>query len=122
MRSAQYGDAAVFFFDEHMEPEPLASGRGAQHQPLAPSRFAPPADGAVRLRAARAARGGGAPVDGGDSQRLALASEETHELTLRSRHKVARWKIRRTDVVRPGRHRSDTRDRRRLGVWVEVVR
>ena len=53
---------------------------------------------------------------------MTLAPEETHDVTLRSRHSVASVEIVTQGGFVPAEVDPTARDRRRLGVWVEVVR
>jgi hypothetical protein len=105
-----------------MEPE--ASGfwtRGDSTSRFAVT-LAPDRPTALRLRAGARAVVVETTVDGGDVQRLTLAPEDTHDLTLRSRHKVASVQIVTEGGFVPSEVDPTTRDRRRLGVWVEVIR
>ncbi len=122
MRSRQYGDADVFFYDERLEPEAAGFWTRAD----ATSRFAitldPDRPTALRLRAGARGVAVETKVDGGDVQRLTLAAEHTGEVTLRSRHKVASVEIVTKGGFVPADVDRSSRDRRHLGVWVEVVR
>jgi hypothetical protein len=122
MRSRQYGDAEVFFYDEHMEPE--ASGFWTRGDSV--SRFAvnlaPDRPTALRLRAGARAVAVETTVDGSRVERISLPPEGTHDVVLRSRHRVASVAIVTTGGFVPAEVDPTTRDRRRLGVWVEVVR
>ena len=122
MRSRQYGDAAVFFYDERMEPE--ASGfwtRGDSTSRFAVT-LAPDRPTVLRLRAGARAVAVTTSVDGAGSDRVTLAPEAAHEITLRSRHKVASVVIGTEGGFVPAELDPTTRDRRHLGAWVEVVR
>jgi hypothetical protein len=122
MRSRQYGDAEVFFYDEHMEPE--ASGfwtRGDSTSRFAVT-LAPGRPTTLRLRAGARAVAVETSVDGGSLQRLSLAPDATHDVPLQSRHAVASVQIVTAGGFVPSEIDPTTRDRRRLGVWVEVVR
>jgi hypothetical protein len=55
-------------------------------------------------------------------QQVTLAPKETRDITLRSRHTVATVEIVTQGGFVPAEQDPATRDRRRLGVWVEVVR
>jgi hypothetical protein len=122
MRSRQYGDAAVFFYDERMEPE--SSGFWTRQDST--SRFtvtlAPDRPTALRLRAGARAVEVETTIDGSERQRTTLAPEATHDVPLRSRHKVASVQIVTQGGFIPAEVDPTARDRRRLGVWVEVVR
>ncbi len=122
MRSRQYGDAQVFFYDERVEPEPSGFWTRADSTSRFVVTLAPDRPTALRLRAGARAVAVETRVDGGDVQRLTLAPEDTGEVTLRSRHKVASVAIATDGGFVPAEIDPTTRDRRRLGVWVEVVR
>ena len=121
LQSRQYGDATVFFYDERVAPEPTGFWtRGDSSSRLSIS-LAPDRPTVLRLRA------GPAPatvqtISDGDVQRVTLAPLATRDITLRSRHSVASVEIVTEGGFVPADHDPATRDRRRLGVWVEVVR
>jgi hypothetical protein len=58
----------------------------------------------------------------GDIQRVELAAKATRDVTLRSRHAVASLAITTEGGFVPAETEAGAQDRRRLGVWVEVVR
>ena len=58
----------------------------------------------------------------GDVQLITLAALATRDVTLRSRHTVASVEIVTEGGFVPAEVDPTTRDRRRLGVWVEVIR
>jgi hypothetical protein len=121
LQSRQYGDASVFFYDERIAPEPTGFWtRGDSSSRLAVT-LAPDRPTALRLRAGPAAATVQTTVDG-DVQRVALAPKETRDIRLRSRHAVATVEIVTQGGFVPAEIDPTTRDRRRLGVWVEVVR
>jgi hypothetical protein len=60
-------------------------------------------------------------LDGG-VQRVALAAEATQDVPLRSRHSMAAVEIVTDGGFVPSEVDATARDRRRLGVWVEVMR
>jgi hypothetical protein len=55
-------------------------------------------------------------------QQVTLPPQATRDITLRSRHAVATVEIATTGGFVPAELDPSSRDRRRLGVWVEVVR
>jgi hypothetical protein len=121
VQSRQYGDAAVFFYDERVAPEPSGFWtRGDSASRLAVT-LDPDRPTALRLRAGPVAASVQAIVDG-DVQRVSLAPQAARDITLRSRHKVASVEIVTTGGFVPSELDPASRDRRRLGVWVEVVR
>lgn len=121
MQSRQYGDAAVLFYDERVAPEPGGFWtRGDSSSRLAVA-LAPDRPTALRLRAGPVGATVQTNVDG-DVQRVTLAPLATRDVTLRSRHTVASVEIVTTGGFVPAEVDPTTRDRRRLGVWVEVVR
>jgi hypothetical protein len=117
-----YGDAVVFFYDERVGPE--ADGFWTRGDSVSRVAIALAPDRPTRLRL----RAGARPVtvtttvDGGDVQRVALAEKATRDVTLRSRHPVATVEIATDGGFVPAEMDPTSRDRRRLGVWVEVVR
>ena len=121
LQSRQYGDAAVFFYDERVAPEPTGFWtRGDSSSRLAVA-LAPDRPTALRLRAGPAPATVQTTVDG-DVQRVTLAARATRDVTLRSRHTVASVEIVTEGGFVPAEVDPATRDRRRLGVWVEVIR
>jgi hypothetical protein len=121
LQSRQYGDASVYFYDERIAPEPTGFWtRGDSSSRLSVS-LAPDRPTALRLRAGPAGATVQTTVDG-DVQRVALAPLATRDITLRSRHAVASVEIATEGGFVPADHDPATRDRRRLGVWVEVIR
>jgi hypothetical protein len=121
MQTRLFGDAAVFFYDERVGPE--ATGfwtRGDSTSHLAVA-LAPDRPTALRLRAGPRAATVTTDVDG-DVQRVQLAPLATRDVTLRSRHTVAGVAITTEGGFVPAEVEPGARDRRRLGVWVEVVR
>ena len=121
LQSRQYGDAAVFFYDERVAPEPGGFWtRGDSSSRLAVA-LAPDRPTALRLRAGPAPATVQTTVDG-DVQRITLAALATRDVTLRSRHTVASVEIVTEGGFVPAEVDPTTRDRRRLGVWVEVIR
>ncbi len=121
MRSRQYGEATVFFYDERMEPEPSGFWTRGDSASRVAITLAPDRPTALRLRAGPRTVAVQTTVDG-DVHRLTLAPEDTREIVLRSRHKVASVEIVTAGGFVPAEIDPTTRDRRRLGVWVEVVR
>jgi hypothetical protein len=121
LQSRQYGDAAVFFYDERVAPETGGFWtRGDSSSRLAVA-LAPDRPTALRLRAGPAPVTVQTTVDG-DVQRVTLDAKATRDVTLRSRHTVASVEIVTQGGFVPADVDPTTRDRRRLGVWVEVVR
>jgi len=121
LQSRLYGEAAVFFYDERVAPEPTGFWtRGDSSSRLAVA-LAPDRPTALRLRAGPAPATVQTTVDG-DVQRVTLAARETRDVTLRSRHAVASVEIVTEGGFVPAEIDPATRDRRRLGVWVEVIR
>ncbi len=121
MQSRRYGETTVFFYDERIEPEAAGfwtRGDGSNRMAIA---LAPDRPTALRLRA------GPVPVTvetivDGDVQHFTLAPEDTRDVTLRSRHTVASIEISSVGSFVPAERDPAARDRRRLGVWVEVLR
>ena len=121
MRSRRSGEATVFFYDERIEPEPSGFWTRGDSASRVAITLAPDRPTALRLRAGPRAVAVQTTVDG-DVHRLTLAPEDTREIVLRSRHKVASVDIVTAGGFVPAEIDPTTRDRRRLGVWVEVVR
>jgi hypothetical protein len=121
VQARQYGDAAVFFFDERVSPEP--GGFWTRGDSL--SRFAvtlsPVQPTALRLRAGPRPVTVALRLDGG-VERVTLAADATRDVPLRSRHSMASIEIATEGGFVPAEVDPAARDRRRLGVWVEVVR
>jgi hypothetical protein len=121
LQSRQYGEAAVFFYDERVAPEPGGFWtRGDSSSRLAVA-LAPDRPTALRLRAGPAPATVRTIVDG-DVHHIALAALAQREVTLRSRHAVASVEIVTEGGFVPAEVDPSSRDRRRLGVWVEVIR
>jgi hypothetical protein len=121
IQSRQYGDVAVFFSDERVFPEPggfWTRGDSASRFTVALSASQPTA---LRVRAGAAAVTVRAVVDG-QEQRVSLAPDEARDLPLRSRHAVASVALSTEGGFVPAEHDAASRDRRRLGAWVEVIR
>ena len=83
--------------------------------------LAPDRPTALRLRAGPAPATVRTTVDG-DVHQITLAALATRDVTLRSRHTVASVEIVTEGGFVPAEVDPATRDRRRLGVWVEVIR
>jgi hypothetical protein len=121
MQTRLFGDAAVFFYDERVGAEPTGFWtRGDSTSRLAVA-LAPDRPTVLRLRAGPRAATVTTIVDG-DIQRVALAPLARGEVTLRSRHAVASVAITTEGGFVPAEVEPGARDRRRLGVWVEVIR
>ncbi|MEO5822937.1 MAG: hypothetical protein ABIT71_20720 [Vicinamibacteraceae bacterium] len=121
LQSRQYGDVTVFFYDERVSPEPTGFWtRGDSSSRLAVS-LAPDRPTLLRLRAGPVGATVQTIVDG-DVQRVTLEPKATRDITLRSRHTVASVEMLTEGGFVPAELDPTTRDRRRLGVWVEVVR
>jgi hypothetical protein len=121
LQSRQYGDAAVYFYDERVAPE--AAGfwtRGDSESRLAVA-LAPDRPTALRLHAGPAPVTVETTVDG-DVQWVTLAAKATRDVTLRSRHTVASVEIVTQGGFVPTDVDPTAHDRRHLGVWVEVIR
>jgi len=121
LQSRQYGDAAVYFYDDRAAPEPTGFWTQGDSSSRLAVALAPDRPTALRLRA------GPAPVTvqtivDGDVQRVMLAAKETRDVRLQSRHTVASVEIVTQGGFVPADVDPATRDRRHLGVWVEVVR
>jgi hypothetical protein len=121
VQSRQYGDASVFFYDERISPE--ATGfwtRGDSTSRLAVS-LSPEKPTALRLRAGPVPASVQLIVDG-YTERVALEPHATRDVTLRSRHTVASVELVTAGGFVPADLDPAVHDRRRLGVWAEVVR
>jgi len=121
LQSRQYGDAAVFFYDERVAPEPAGFWTRGDSSSRFAVALAPDRPTALRLRAGPTPATVQTTVDG-DVQRVTLAAGATRDVTLRSRHTVASVEIVTEGGFVPAEVDPATRDRRRLGVWVEVIR
>jgi len=75
----------------------------------------------LRLRAGPAPATVRISVDG-YPERVALAAKETRDVPLRSRHRVATVDLVTEGGFVPADLDPAVRDRRKLGVWAEVVR
>jgi hypothetical protein len=121
IQARQYGDAAVFFYDERVSPEPTGFWtRGDSLSRLAVA-LSPAQPTALRLRA------GPRPVTvtlrlDGTAQRVPLDAEARRDVPLRSRHAMATVEIVTEGGFVPAEVDPATRDRRRLGVSFSVVR
>ena len=121
VQSRQYGAAAVFFYDERIDPEPTGFWtRGDSESRLAVA-LSPAGPTTLRLRAGPVPARVRVTVDG-YTQRLSLAPHEEHDVALRSRHTVASVELATEGGFVPAALDPATRDRRRLGVWAEVLR
>ena len=121
LQSRQYGDAAVFFYDERVAPEPGGFWTRGDSTSRFAVTLAPDRPTVLRLRAGPVPATVQTTVDG-DVQQVTIAAKETRDVTLRSRHTVATVDIATQGGFVPAEQDPTTRDRRRLGVWVEVVR
>ena len=123
MQSRQYGDASVFFYDERVAPEPTGFWtRGDSTSRLAVT-LAP--DRADRAAAARRAGGGDRrrPTVDGDVQRVdAGAAGDARRHAALAARRSHRWRSSTEGGFVPAEVDPAARDRRRLGVWVEVIR
>ncbi len=121
IQSRQYGDVAVFFYDERVAPEPTGFWTRADSTSRLAVTLDPARPTALRLRAGPKPAIVETTVDG-DVQRVTLAALGSRDVTLRSRHSVASVEILTVGGFVPAEVDPTTRDRRRLGVWVEVIR
>jgi hypothetical protein len=115
------GDAAVFFYDERVAPEPGGFWTRGDSSSRFAVALAPDRPTALRLRAGPVPATVRTTVDG-DVHQITLAALAQREVTLRSRHAVASVEIVTEGGFVPAEVDPATRDRRRLGVWVEVIR
>ena len=121
VQSRQYGEASVFFYDERVAPESTGFWtRGDSTSRLAVA-LSPAKPTALRLRAGPAAASVRVSVDG-YTERVSLAPHASRDVTLRSRHTVASVEIVTEGGFVPAELDPAAHDRRRLGVWAEVVR
>ena len=121
VQSRQYGDAAVFFYDERVAPEPTGFWTRADSASRMGVALSPDKPTVLRLRAGLAPATVRVSVDG-YPERVALAAKETRDLPLRSRHSVATVDLVTEGGFVPADLDPTAHDRRRLGVWAEVVR
>lgn len=121
IQSRQYGDVPVFFSDERVFPE--AGGFWTRGDSA--SRFTVPLSTAqptvLRVRAGAAPVTVRAIVDG-MAQDVSLAPDTSRDLPLRSRLAVASVELTTEGGFVPAERDPASRDRRRLGAWVEVIR
>jgi hypothetical protein len=121
VQSRQYGETSVFFYDERVAPEPTGFWTRADSASRFGVALSPDAPTVLRVRAGPAPATVRVSVDG-DAQRVALAAKEWRDVPLRSRHSVATVDLVTEGGFVPAELDPSVRDRRRLGVWAEVVR
>jgi hypothetical protein len=121
VQSRQYGDASVFFYDERVAPEPTGFWTRADSASRVGVALSPDRPTVLRLRAGPAPATVRVSVDG-YPERVALAAKETRDVPLRSRHRVATVDLVTEGGFVPADLDPAVHDRRKLGVWAEVVR
>lgn len=119
--SARLGDARVFFLDDAAYPEPTGFWLQAEREATLIADLDDPARNlGLRLQAGPVATTAEVTING-ETQFVALAPRERHELVLPPAV-IGAWnlQIRVGAGFRPDEHDPQARDHRNLGIWVEL--